>query len=138
MHVQSFIGKEKGYPKFRILTRILRTGVPGLSLSKSGSPTIQKNIAALKKYKSPCTKKWELRTANQQLYKRARQITIFREIYLYCCGYLMEGLDGIMPPDKRAYLKISFLISHHHIIIRSLTCDAGASSTSVGPFKVTG
>ena len=34
--------------KTRALTRILKTGVPEPSLPKSGSPTIQKNIASLK------------------------------------------------------------------------------------------
>ena len=35
--------------KTRALTRILKTGVPEPSLPKSGSPTIQKNIASFKK-----------------------------------------------------------------------------------------
>ena len=35
--------------KVRALTRILKTGVPELSFLKSGSPTIQKNIASFKK-----------------------------------------------------------------------------------------
>ena len=39
----------------RALTRILKTGVPEPSLPKSGSPTIQKNIASFKN-RSPCTK----------------------------------------------------------------------------------
>ena len=33
----------------RALTRILKTGVPEPSLPKSGSPTIQKNMASFKK-----------------------------------------------------------------------------------------
>ena len=33
----------------RALTRILKTGVPEPSFSKSGSPTIQKNVASFKK-----------------------------------------------------------------------------------------
>ena len=36
-----------------VLTRILKTGVPEPSLPKSGSPTIQKNIASFKKKESP-------------------------------------------------------------------------------------
>ena len=39
----------------RALTRILKTGVPEPSLPKSGSPTIQKNLASLKN-SSPSTK----------------------------------------------------------------------------------
>ena len=50
----------------RALTRILKTGVPEPSLPKSGSPTIQKNIASFKKWESQL-QKWEFRTANHQL-----------------------------------------------------------------------
>ena len=53
-------------PPPRALTRILKTGVPEPSLPKSGSPTIQKNIASFIKWESQ-HQKWEFRTAKQQL-----------------------------------------------------------------------
>ena len=52
----------------KALTRILKTGVPELTFPESGSPTIQKNIASFKIIGVPA-KKWEFRTANQQLVK---------------------------------------------------------------------
>ena len=47
------------HPRPRAFTRILKRGVPEPSLPKSGSPTIQKNIASFKNTKvnrSPSTK----------------------------------------------------------------------------------
>ena len=56
----------------RALTRILKTGVPELSIPKSGSPTIQKNT----KIGVPA-QKWEFRTAYQQLVRALISVFIY-------------------------------------------------------------
>ena len=65
----------------RALTKILKTGVPENSLPKSGSPTIQQNIASFKKLDSQ-HQKWEFRTANQQL---VRALTCIHKKDLFIC-----------------------------------------------------
>ena len=97
----------------RALTRILKTGVPEPSFPKSGSPTIQKNIASLKKIGVPA-KKWKFRTASQQLVRALESVQKDTKIHLIKSQdssfkqILSSRMLNILDPDQLASKKPAY------------------------------